>query len=324
MGTESEQAEAWLGRAASATFGHPMAERSVTENKLMRQVRKTCTDYRLLSENDSILVAVSGGKDSYGMLHLLADLKRRLPFPVRLTAVHLDQNQPDYDGAPLLAHLEQTGVPFEIVSEDTYSVVIDHVKEGGTYCSLCSRLRRGVLYRVADRLGCNKIALGHHRDDALETFLMNLVYSGKLQSMPPVYTTDDGRFDVIRPLIHCAEEALEQLSDEQAFPILPCNLCGSQDGLKRDRMTELLRSLQQEKPDVKSVMMTALSNIAPTHLFDRDVARAWDERDPAIPAKASLGAGKARDLLGSERATVQDDDKNEVSGNRCHLKVIEA
>lgn len=274
-----------------------MAQPTHTERKLLRTLRKTSAEYGLLEPEDRVMVAMSGGKDSYGLLHLLRDLKTRLPFKVDLIAVHLDQKQPDYDGAPLRAYLEDSGVPFEIVGEDTYSVVMEHVKEGGTYCSLCSRLRRGALYQVAARLGCNKIALGHHRDDALETFLMNLIYSGKLQSMPPKYTTDDGRFQVIRPLIECEEELLVTLSHEQAFPILPCNLCGSQDGLKRERMTELLRQLEREKPDVKSVMMNALGNLSPTHLFDRDVARAWEERDPSIPAKASLGQGKPREPL---------------------------
>jgi tRNA 2-thiocytidine biosynthesis protein TtcA len=270
-----------------------MAQQTVTERKLQRQLRKTSEEYELLAEGDRIMVALSGGKDSYGLLHLLKDLKARLPFSIDLMAVHLDQKQPGYDGAPLRLYLEQSGVPFEIVGEDTYSVVVDHVAEGGTYCSLCSRLRRGILYRIAERLGCNKIALGHHRDDALETFLMNLIYSGKLQSMPPKYTTDDGRFEVIRPLIQCEERQLIALSEEQAFPILPCNLCGSQDGLKRDRMTALLAQLEREKPDIKSVMMTALSNVSPTHLFDRDVARAWDQRSAEIPAKATLAAGRA-------------------------------
>lgn len=264
---------------------------SRTQQQLLRQFRKTSEEYELLKPGDRIMIAVSGGKDSYGLLLLFRELKARLPFSIEIVAVHLDQKQPGYEGERLRAYLESTGVPFEIVSEDTYSVVIDHVKEGGTYCSLCSRLRRGILYRVAERLGCNKIALGHHRDDALETFLMNLIYSGKLQSMPPKYTTDDGRFEVIRPLIQCEESKLVVLSEEQAFPILPCNLCGSQDGLKRDRMSELLAMLEKEKPDVKSVMMTALANISPTHLFDRDLMKAWQERDPSIPAKASLKAG---------------------------------
>jgi tRNA 2-thiocytidine biosynthesis protein TtcA len=204
--------------------------------------------------------------------------------------------QPGYDGAPLRTFLEGFGVPYRILSEDTYSVVVEHVQAGGTYCSLCSRLRRGILYQAAEDLGCNKLALGHHRDDAIETFLMNLVYSGKLQAMPAKYTTDDGRFEVIRPLIHCDEKDLIALAEEQAFPILPCNLCGSQEDLKRDKMGALLRQLEQENPHVRSVMMTALGNVSPTHLLDRDVARAWAERDPSIPAKASLAAGRKRPL----------------------------
>src|SRR5690606_6751383 len=218
------------------------------EQRLFRTVKRTSEEYELLAPGDKVLLALSGGKDSYGMAHLLRHLVGILPFEVELFIVHLDQQQPGYDGAPLRAFLENFGVPFRILSEDTYSVVMEHVSEGGTYCSLCSRLRRGVLYRAAEELGCNKIALGHHRDDALETFLMNLLYSGKLQSMPPRYLTDDGRFHVIRPLIQCEEAKLRELASEQAFPILPCNLCGSQEGLKRDKMAELLEKLEAEHP----------------------------------------------------------------------------
>lgn len=271
-----------------------MGQTSATEKQLLRKVKRTSEDYGLLAPQDRVLVAMSGGKDSYGMLHLLARLRRHLPFPCELVPVHLDQKQPGYDGRPLREYLESTGLPFEILEEDTYSVVMEHIKEGATYCSLCSRLRRGALYQAAERLSCNKIALGHHRDDALETFLMNLLYSGKLQSMPPKYRTDDGRFEVIRPLIFCEEAALAALSEEQAFPILPCNLCGSQEGLKREKTAALLANLEAEHPTVRSVMMAALANISPTHLFDSDVLRAWNERDPSIPAKASLGAGRPR------------------------------
>lgn len=270
-------------------------KQTTVEKQLLRQLIRTSETYRLLEQGDRVLVAMSGGKDSYGMLHLLKQLTIRLPFSVELIAVHLDQVQPGYDGAPLRAYLESSGVNFRILREDTYSVVMEHVGEGGTYCSLCSRLRRGVLYRAAEELGCNKIALGHHRDDALETFLMNLLYSGKLQSMPPRYLTDDGRFHVIRPLIQCEEAKLRELAAEQAFPILPCNLCGSQEGLKRDKMAELLEKLEAEHPTVRSVMMAALGNVCPTHLFDRDVTRAWEERDPSIPGKASLGAGRSHE-----------------------------
>lgn len=303
----SDDAAPAQARPEGAEHGVASAGRTLpiskVERQLGRQLRRTCEQYDLLAEGDRIMVAVSGGKDSYGLLHLLKELKKRTPFSFELLAVHLDQAQPGYDGRPLHQFLERTNVPFEIVREDTYSVVMEHVGEGGTYCSLCSRLRRGILYRVAEHFGCNKIALGHHRDDALETFLMNLFYSGKLQSMPPKYLTDDGRFEVIRPLIQCEEEKLRLLAEERAFPILPCNLCGSQDGLKRDRMAELLETLEREHPNIRSVMMAALANVCPTHLLDADVQRAWQERDPSIQAKASLGAGKAHrsPLEGSAR-----------------------
>lgn len=206
------------------------------EHRLYRDVRGTCERYRLLAPGDRVMVAMSGGKDSYTLFHLLTRLVPRLPFRVELVAVHLDQVQPGYDGTGLRAYLEASGQPFEILREDTYSVVTSHLPETATYCSLCSRLRRGILYTAAERLGANKIALGHHRDDSLETFLLNLFYSGKLQAMPASYRTDDGRFEVIRPLIECAEADIAALAAALAFPIIPCNLCGSQDGLRRDAM----------------------------------------------------------------------------------------
>jgi tRNA 2-thiocytidine biosynthesis protein TtcA len=220
------------------------------------------------------------------MLELLGKLTARLPFEVELVAVHLDQRQPGYDGRPLEQWLEGSGHRYEILSEDTYSVVVDKLDPGATYCSLCSRLRRGILYSAAERLGCNKIALGHHRDDALETFLMNMIYSGKLQAMPAAYTTDDGKFSVIRPLIECAESTIREYAALRAFPILPCNLCGSQPNLKRDAMTALLDSLEQQTPDVRSVMFAALKNVVPTHLLDRDVLAAWAARPETVAPKA--------------------------------------
>jgi len=252
------------------------------EHRLSHDMRATCERYQLLAPNDRIMVAMSGGKDSYTLFHLLTRLVQRLPFRVELIAVHLDQVQPDYDGSGLRAYLEASGQPFEILREDTYSVVTSHLPDTATYCSLCSRLRRGILYTAAERLGANKIALGHHRDDSLETFLLNLFYSGKLQAMPASYRTDDGRFEVIRPLIECAEADIAAFAGEQAFPIIPCNLCGSQTGLKRDAMTELIAQLEQGHPHVRSVMANALRNVRPTHLLDREVARAWAERAPEI------------------------------------------
>jgi tRNA 2-thiocytidine biosynthesis protein TtcA len=248
------------------------------EHRLAAEIKEACITYELLAPGDRVMVAMSGGKDSYTLFHLLARLVPRLPFGVELVAVHLDQVQPGYDGAALRAYLEKSGVPFEILREDTYSVVTERTPEGGTYCSLCSRLRRGILYTAAERLGCTKIALGHHRDDSLETFLLNLFYSGRLQAMPARYRTDDDRFDVIRPLIQCAEADIAAFAAEQQFPIIPCNLCGSQDGLKRDAMTALLAQLEKDNPHLRAVMFNALKNIRPTHLLDRDVARAWAKR----------------------------------------------
>ena len=289
----------------SLSYGAAMPVRMTrTERRLLTTVKRTSEEHSLLEAGDKILLALSGGKDSYGMAVLLRHLVARVPFAVELVIVHLDQVQPGYDGAPLRAFLENFGLPFRILSEDTYSVVTQHVTAGGTYCSLCSRLRRGILYQAAEDLGCNKLALGHHRDDAIETFLMNLLYAGKLQAMPAKYKTDDGRFEVIRPLIECAEQDLIELSVEQGFPIVPCNLCGSQEGLKREQMSELLRTLEQDNPHVRSVMMSALGNVSPTHLLDRDVARAWDERDPSIPAKASLAQGQKRTVLSVGEAPI--------------------
>jgi len=252
------------------------------EHRLYRDVKDTCERYRLLAPGDRIMIAMSGGKDSYTLFHLLTRLVPRLPFEVELIAVHLDQAQPNYDGTGLRAFLEASGQPYEILREDTYSVVTSLLPETATYCSMCSRLRRGILYTAAERLGCTKIALGHHRDDSLETFLLNLFYSGKLQAMPAIYKTDDGRFDVIRPLIECAEADIAELAQHLAFPIIPCNLCGSQDGLKRDAMTALLAQLEADHPHVRAIMANALRNVRPTHLLDRDVARAWAERAPDV------------------------------------------
>ncbi len=259
-----------------------MTEAARLERRLYRDVRGTCERYRLLEAGDRVLVAMSGGKDSYTLFHLLTRLVPRLPFSVELIAVHLDQVQPGYDGAGLHAYLEASGQRFEILREDTYSVVTGHLPDSATYCSLCSRLRRGILYTAAERLGCNKLALGHHRDDSLETFLLNLFYSGKLQAMPASYRTDDGRFEVIRPLIECAESDIAAFAAEQRFPIIPCNLCGSQEGLKRDAMSALLAQLERDHPHVRSIMLNALRNVRPTHLLDRDVARAWAERAPEV------------------------------------------
>jgi tRNA 2-thiocytidine biosynthesis protein TtcA len=269
--------------------GHVVAaQEKGLQRRLARTIMKAVGRYGLITEGDRIMVAISGGKDSYTLVDYLWQAKSKAPFSFDLVAVHLDQAQPGYDGKPLLGWLEQTGIPFEILREDTYSVVKDKTKEGGTYCSLCSRLRRGILYTAAERLGCNKIALGHHRDDALETLLMNLFYAGKMQAMPARYTTDDGAFQVIRPLIECAEKDIALHAQRAGYPILPCNLCGSQSGLKRQAMKELLTSLEGTIPDVRSVMMHALQNVKPTHLLDPEVVEAWEKRPAEIRPRAPI------------------------------------
>jgi tRNA 2-thiocytidine biosynthesis protein TtcA len=255
---------------------------TTVEKRLHRQLARTCQAWDLLAPGDRVMVALSGGKDSYTLLSLLMKLVGRLPFDVELVAVHLDQAQPGYDGAPLRAWLAAQDVRYEILREDTYSVVTAHLDDASTYCSLCSRLRRGILYTAAERLGCHKIALGHHRDDSLETFLLNLFYSGKLQAMPARYTTDDGRFQVIRPLIDCAEADIAAYAAAAGFPILPCKLCGSQDGLKRDAMTKLLAELEAQNPNLRAVMWNALGNVRPSHLLDPDVLAAWQARPAGI------------------------------------------
>ncbi|HEY5317161.1 MAG TPA: tRNA 2-thiocytidine(32) synthetase TtcA [Solirubrobacteraceae bacterium] len=239
------------------------------ERRLLRDMGRAIGHHHLIEDGDRILVAMSGGKDSYGLLVLLRDLQARAPVAFDLIAVHLDQGQPGYDGAPLEAWLAAEGVPYKILHENTYDIVVDKIPEGKTYCSLCSRLRRGILYRAAGELGCNKIALGHHREDALETLLLNLFFGGKLASMPPRLTTDDGRFVVIRPLAYAAEADLAALAEARGFPILPCKLCGSQDEAQRKRMKALLADLELKHPTLRQTMLAALGNVNPSHLFDR-------------------------------------------------------
>src|SRR3954453_13873479 len=265
------------------------------ERRLLRAMGKTITDHRLIEDGDRILVAISGGKDSYGLLVLLRDLQRRAPVSFDLLAVHLDQGHPGYDGAPLERWLRAEGTPYRILREDTYSIVTEKIPEGKTYCSLCSRLRRGVLYSAATELGCNKIALGHHGDDALETLLLNLFFSGKLSSMPPRLVSDDGRHVVIRPLIYCAEAHLAEMAAMRRFPILPCNLCGSQSEAQRKQMKAMLAEMESKHPTLRQTMLAAMGNVNPSHLFDKKLfprhdAESLRESDAAtgVIAAASL------------------------------------
>jgi tRNA 2-thiocytidine biosynthesis protein TtcA len=238
--------------------------------RLRRLAGEAIADYGMIADGDKVMVCLSGGKDSYALLDVLMYLRAHAPIRFDLVAVNLDQKQPGYPAHVLPDYLTRLGVPFRIEEQDTYSTVKRVIPEGKTMCSLCSRLRRGVLYRVAGELNATKIALGHHRDDALETFLLNLFYSGQLKAMPPKLRSDDGRHVVIRPLIYCEEKDLAAYAKLKQFPIIPCNLCGSQDNLKRNEMKALLHEWEKHHPGRVETMLNSLKHVRPSHLLDRD------------------------------------------------------
>ena len=239
------------------------------QTKLLRLVGETIAEYGLIEDGDKIMVCLSGGKDSYALLDLLLVLQRRAPIQFELIAVNLDQKQPGFPAHVLPDYLEKIGVPFHIEERDTYSVVKRLIPEGETTCSLCSRLRRGILYRVATELSATKIALGHHRNDIVETLFLNLFYTGKLKTMPPKLRSKDGRHLVIRPLAAVRESDLARYARLRAFPIIPCDLCGSQEDLKRKQVKEFLREWEDRSPGCTDSMFAALSNVAPPLLLDR-------------------------------------------------------
>jgi tRNA 2-thiocytidine biosynthesis protein TtcA len=239
------------------------------QTRLCRLVGQAIADYRLIEDGDKVMVCLSGGKDSYGLLDILLVLQQRAPVHFELVAVNLDQKQPGFPAHVLPEYLKARGVPFHIETRDTYSIVKRLIPEGETMCSLCSRLRRGHLYRIAVELGATKIALGHHRDDIIETLFLNLFYTGKLKAIPPKLRSKDGRHLVIRPLAFVKEADLARYAELRAFPIIPCNLCGSQEDLKRKKVKSFLRVWEEESPGCLDSIAAALANVAPSLLMDR-------------------------------------------------------
>lgn len=241
------------------------------KKRLRRNVGKAIADFGMIENNDKVMVCLSGGKDSYTMLDILLFLQKIAPIHFDIIAVNLDQKQPGFPEHVLPEYLTALGVEYKVVEEDTYSIVLDKVPEGKTTCSLCSRLRRGILYRTAKELGATKIALGHHRDDMLETFFLNMFHGGKLKSMPPKLVSDNGEHIVIRPLAYCTEKDIIKYSHALDFPIIPCNLCGSQENLQRQNVKAMLQDWDKRFPGRIESMFSALQNVAPSHLIDKNL-----------------------------------------------------
>ncbi|MEI8028505.1 MAG: tRNA 2-thiocytidine(32) synthetase TtcA [Comamonadaceae bacterium] len=253
------------------------------EKRLCRQVGQAIMDFNMIEEGDRVMVCVSGGKDSYGLLDILLKLQARAPINFELIAVNLDQKQPGFPDHILPEYLKNLGLPFHIETQDTYSIVKKVIAEGKTMCSLCSRLRRGILYRVADQLKITKIALGHHRDDMLQTFFLNMFFGGKLKGMPPKLVSDDGGHIVIRPLANVAEKDLTRWAEHRQFPIIPCSLCGSQENLQRQQIGNMLREWEKKYPGRIESMFTALHNVVPSHLMDATRHNFKDIKTTGVP-----------------------------------------
>ncbi|HTE14328.1 MAG TPA: tRNA 2-thiocytidine(32) synthetase TtcA [Burkholderiales bacterium] len=265
-------------------------------NKLAKRLRRLAgqaiADFDMIRDGDKVMACLSGGKDSYALLDILLHLKAHAPITFDIVAVNLDQKQPNFPEHVLPEYLTKLGVPFRIEEQDTYSTVKRVIPEGKTMCSLCSRLRRGVLYRVASELGATKIALGHHRDDILETFLLNMFYGGKLKTMPPKLASDDGKHVVIRPLAYCEEKDLAEWAEVKQFPIIPCTLCGSQENLKRKEAKALLREWEKKFPGRVETILTSLQNITPSHMLDRQL---FDFKEVSATGQTNPHGDKAFD-----------------------------
>jgi tRNA 2-thiocytidine biosynthesis protein TtcA len=251
----------------------------VLETKLTRQIAQTSIRYEVLSPNDRVLVALSGGKDSYGLVYLLSRLIIRLPFGLDIIGCHVNQGTPGFDPSPLVKWMEENELPLELVEEDTYTTVMQNLEPGATPCAICARLRRGVLYTTARRLGCNKVALAHHREDTVATLMLNLFFAGTIQAMPARYRTNDGDLEVIRPMIEIKEDHLIELSRLVGFPIIPCGLCDAQPDHKRLWVNQLLRDLEERYPDIKSSMLGAIKNVHPSHLLDLDLVKKAEPKE---------------------------------------------
>jgi len=262
--------------ASESALSHKQMEKIAYENnklhkRLCRQVGQAIGDFNMIEDGDKVMVCLSGGKDSYALLDILMTLRERAPINFDIIAVNLDQKQPNFPAHILPEYLTKIGVPFHIENQDTYSIVKRVIPEGKTTCSLCSRLRRGILYRVADELGATKIALGHHRDDILETFFLNMFFGGKLKGMPAKLQSDDGKHIVIRPLAYVKEEDSTRYAEVKKFPIIPCDLCGSQENLQRKQIKGLMREWDKKFPGRVDNIFAALSTVAPSHLMDRNL-----------------------------------------------------
>jgi len=302
----TESALGTNARVAATTGGQDTRKADFELGKLRKRLRRltgqAIADYSMIDANDRVMVCLSGGKDSYGLLDILLSLQRRSPQRFELVAVNLDQKQPGFPADVLPRYLESRGVAYRIAEQDTYSVVKRLIPEGATMCSLCSRLRRGVLYRVATEIGATKIALGHHRDDLLATFFLNLFHGGKLKTMPPKLVSDDGRHVVIRPLAYVRERDLARYAEASAFPLIPCTLCGSQENLQRKQVGALLREWEKRFPGRIESIFNAMANVVPTHLMDRELHDFSRVRATGLPTPDGDLAFDADDSLAREAA----------------------